>query len=151
MLSREWVWSQGTSNCIWNAKWLQYCKEQTITLCQQGLKGEETCKLTPLTENQHQPSLRLIQLFSLYSMMSKGRAHSASMSSASLHISVCLREWCLQIWPPSALLSAESSRAATGTDECHDFPWSFHCSTFEWTFNFSVSRVYVLRTPTCRD
>lgn len=71
MLSREWFWSQGASNCIWNAKWLQYCKEQTITLCQQGLKGEETCKLTPLTENQHQPSLRLIQLFSLYSMMSK--------------------------------------------------------------------------------
>lgn len=75
---------------IWNVKWIRYCKEQIITLCQQGLKVAKACVLTPHWKCQHQLSLRLIKLFSLCSMMSKGSIHSASMSSAPLHILTCL-------------------------------------------------------------
>lgn len=49
---------------------------------------------------QHQPSFRLIQLFSHCSMKSKGHVHSAWTSSAPLHISVHLGLLHLWIWIP---------------------------------------------------
>lgn len=106
--------------CIWNVKWIRYCKEQTILLyvSKDGrLRKLTSCLLSLQMSTSAKPQTNSI-IFPLQHDVQRKPSRSLSVFSSPAHFGP-RRSVTPSDPTPSAPLSPDGSRAATGTDGCH--------------------------------